>query len=72
VAVAALVSFKTRSNLVRLLREISWTTLALVAGLFVMLDAAKTVGATKSTEAWLRGAETPISPPSWSAWRTIS
>jgi arsenical pump membrane protein len=64
VVVAVLVSFKTRSNPVPLLREISWTTLALVAGLFVMVDAVETVGATKYTEAWLRWAETLAAPMS--------
>ncbi len=64
VVVAALVSFKTRSNPVPLLREISWTTLALVAGLFVMVDAVETIGAMKYTEAWLSWAETLAAPMS--------
>ncbi len=62
--VAALVSLKARNNPMPLLREISWTTLALVAGLFVMVDAVETIGATKYTEAWLRWTETLAAPMS--------
>jgi arsenical pump membrane protein len=43
--VAAAVSFAARRNPVPLFREISWSTLALVAGLFVLVEAAETIGA---------------------------
>jgi arsenical pump membrane protein len=52
-AITAAVSIKARSNPLRLAREISWGTLALVAGLFIMVDAVESVGALKLTEAWL-------------------
>jgi arsenical pump membrane protein len=56
-AITAAVSIKARSNPLRLAREISWGTLALVAGLFIMVDAVESVGALKLTEAWLLWAE---------------
>ncbi len=52
-AITAAVSIKSRSNPVRLAREISWGTLALVAGLFVMVDAVESIGALKLTQTWL-------------------
>jgi arsenical pump membrane protein len=51
------VSLLARSNPVPLLREISWSTLVLVAGLFVMVDAAESIGAMRVTESWLAWAE---------------
>ena len=56
--ITAIVSVMTRSNPVRLVREISWSTLVLVAGLFVLVDAAETIGAMKVTQAWLEWATT--------------
>lgn len=52
-AVTALVSLKTRTNPLQLFREISWSTLALVAGLFVMVDAVETIGAMDLSRRWL-------------------
>jgi arsenical pump membrane protein len=57
VAIAAAVSVKARANPVKLLREVSWATLALVAGLFVMVDAVESLGALGWTAAWLHSAE---------------
>lgn len=37
----------------KLAREISWGTLVLVAGLFVMVDAVESLGLLKVTERWL-------------------
>jgi arsenical pump membrane protein len=57
-AVTAVVSIKARSNPTQLVKEISWGTLALVAGLFIMVDAVESVGALRYTEAalqWARG-----------------
>jgi len=51
--VTAIVSFKSRSNPLPLVREISWSTLALVAGLFILVDAVESIGAMKQTQAWL-------------------
>lgn len=55
--VTAVVSTKARSNPLRLAKEISWGTLALVAGLFIMVDAVEGLGALKHTTAALQGAE---------------
>jgi arsenical pump membrane protein len=49
-AVTAVVSLRTRSNPIRLAKEISWGTLALVAGLFIMVDALESIGALNLTE----------------------
>ncbi len=52
-AMTAAVSIKARSNPKQLAKEISWATLLLVAGLFVMVDAVESQGALKLTQAWL-------------------
>jgi arsenical pump membrane protein len=51
--ITAVVSIKAKSNPLHLAREISWTTLLLVAGLFVMVDAVESQGALKLTQQWL-------------------
>jgi arsenical pump membrane protein len=51
--ITALVSIRYRSNPLQLAREISWGTLLLVAGLFVMVDAIESQGALKLTLQWL-------------------
>jgi arsenical pump membrane protein len=51
--ITAVVSVKSRSNPIALAREISWGTLLLVAGLFVMVDAVESQGALKLTQQWL-------------------
>jgi len=56
-AVTAVVALKTRRSPLPLFREISWSTLALVAGLFVMVDALNSVGALSRTQEWLIWAE---------------
>ncbi len=56
-AITAAVSIKARSNPLGLAREISWSTLALVVGLFVMVDAMESIGALQYTQAWLRSAQ---------------
>ena len=60
-AVTAAVSIKARSNPVKLarqiIREISWATIALVACLFILVDAVESVGALKVTQGWLGAAE---------------
>jgi arsenical pump membrane protein len=53
VAVAAAVSVKARRSPVTLLRGVSWSTLVLVAGLFVMVDAVESQGALQVTQRWL-------------------
>lgn len=56
-AITAVVSVRARSNPTGLAREISWETLALVAGLFVMVDAMESIGAMQLTKQWLAWAE---------------
>jgi arsenical pump membrane protein len=56
-AVTAVASAKAKSNPLKLLREISWSTILLVAGLFVMVDAVESQGALRLTQAWLEGAQ---------------
>jgi arsenical pump membrane protein len=56
-AITAAVSIKARSNPLGLAREIGWSTLALVVGLFVMVDAIESIGALQYTQAWLRSAQ---------------
>jgi arsenical pump membrane protein len=51
--ITAVVSIKARSNPINLAREISWATLLLVAGLFVMVDAVESQGALSLTQQWL-------------------
>jgi len=51
--ITAIVCIKERTNPVYFAREISWETLALVAGLFVMVDAIESVGAMRYTSEWL-------------------
>jgi arsenical pump membrane protein len=50
-AITAVVCIKARSNPWSLMKEISWATIALVAGLFIMVEAVQTVGALKLTQA---------------------
>ena len=52
-AITALVSIKAMRNPISLGREISWGTLLLVAGLFVMVDAVESQGALNLTRQWL-------------------
>jgi arsenical pump membrane protein len=56
-AITAVVSIKARSNPIGLAKEISWGTFALVAGLFIMVDAVRSIGALRLTTAALRWAE---------------
>ncbi len=56
-AVTAAVCLKARANPLKLAREVSWATLALVAGLFVLVDAIESVGALYLTQDALRWAQ---------------
>jgi arsenical pump membrane protein len=51
--ITAIVSIRAKSNPMILGREISWSTLVLVAGLFVMVDAVESQGALTLTQRWL-------------------
>ena len=55
--ITAVVCIKSRSNPLGLAKEISWPTLALVAGLFIMVDAIESIGALKYTQDALRWAQ---------------
>ncbi len=55
--ITAVVSVAERRSPVGLVREISWSTLALVAGLFVLVDAVESIGALKGTAAALTWSE---------------
>src|SRR5580704_4144404 len=55
--ITAVVCIKARSNPWSLLKEISWATIALVAGLFIMVDAVESIGALKLTQAALQGVQ---------------
>jgi arsenical pump membrane protein len=55
--ITAVVLVKARNNPVKLFREISWETLVLVVGLFVMVDAMESIGAMRVTQKWLLWAE---------------
>jgi arsenical pump membrane protein len=56
-AITAAVSIKTKSNPLRLAREISWGTIGLVAGLFILVDAVESIGALNLTQTWLEWAQ---------------
>jgi arsenical pump membrane protein len=53
-AITSVVCIKARSNPWSLLKEISWATIALVAGLFILVDAVQSIGALKLTQAALQ------------------
>src|SRR5579862_7210372 len=55
--ITAVVSIKARCNPLTLAREISFATLALVAGLFVMVDAMESLGVMQQTTKWLTWAQ---------------
>ena len=57
VVIALVVSVKAKQNPAKLLKEVSWATLALVAGLFIMVDAVESQGALQLTQAWLHAGE---------------
>lgn len=56
-AITAVVSLKEKSNPLKLAREISWPTLLLVAGLFIMVNALEGLGALRYTQAALAWAQ---------------
>jgi arsenical pump membrane protein len=55
--ISAAISFRARSSPMKLARAISWETLALVAGLFILVDAVESAGALRLTEAALHAAQ---------------
>lgn len=57
VAITAAISVKARSIPLKLANGISWATIALVAGLFILVDAIESIGALHLTQAALGWAE---------------
>ena len=57
VLITGVVSLKARQSPWKLVKEISWTTLLLVAGLFVLVDAVESQGALTITRGWFQAAE---------------
>ena len=53
IVITAAVCVKEKTNPLPLLREISWETLALVGGLFILVDAMDGIGAMRYTRQWL-------------------
>ncbi len=56
-AITIVVSIRARNNPAKLASKISWGTLALVAGLFIMVDAIESIGALRYTETALGWAQ---------------
>src|SRR5579859_1283378 len=57
VVITAVVCLKEKNNPLPLLREISWETLALVGGLFILVDSIESIGAMRYTQQWLAWAQ---------------
>ncbi len=55
--ITAVVSIKAKQNPWKLAKEISWGTLLLVAGLFILVDAVESQGALQLTQSWLAWAQ---------------
>jgi arsenical pump membrane protein len=55
--VTAVLSIKTGTNPLLFAREISWSTIALVAGLFILVDSVQSIGALVFAQSALRWAE---------------
>ncbi len=55
--ITAVVSVVNKTNPLKLAKEISWGTLVLVAGLFVMVRAAESIGALQLTQHWIGHAQ---------------
>lgn len=61
--ITAVVSIKAQSNPWKLIKEVSWRTIALVAALFVMVNAVENIGALKFTRAAIHWAQALPSAP---------
>jgi arsenical pump membrane protein len=57
IAITLVVCIKARTSPWSLLKEISWGTIALVAGLFIMVDALQSIGALKLAQAVLQAVQ---------------
>jgi len=56
-AITAAASFAAKTNPLKLFREISWSTILLVAGLFILVDAVESQGALRLTQHGLAWAQ---------------
>jgi arsenical pump membrane protein len=56
-AITAVVCLKAKESPWKLAKEISWTTILLVAGLFILVDAVESRGALQLTQSWLAWAQ---------------
>jgi arsenical pump membrane protein len=63
--ITAVVSIKAKLNPWKIAKDISWSTLLLVAGLFILVDAIESNGALRLTQHWL--SQTRSLPPSLGA-----
>jgi arsenical pump membrane protein len=54
IVISTIVVIKARTNPIKLLREVSWSVLPLVAGLFILVEAIDSVGAMKLSAAALQ------------------
>jgi arsenical pump membrane protein len=57
-AITAVASLSAKSNPLKLFREISWSTILLVAGLFILVDTVESQGALKLTQQGLARTQT--------------
>jgi arsenical pump membrane protein len=62
IVITAVVLIHTHSNPVPLLKQISWSTLALVAALFILVEAMQTIGALTFTQHFLLAAQHLAAP----------
>jgi arsenical pump membrane protein len=62
VAITAVLLIRTRSNPVPILKQISWSTIALVAALFILVEAVESIGALNFTQHALLAAQHLVAP----------
>jgi arsenical pump membrane protein len=62
VAITAVLLIRTRSNPVPILKQISWSTIALVAALFILVEAVESIGALNFSQHALLAAQQLVAP----------
>jgi arsenical pump membrane protein len=62
VAITAVLLIRTRSNPVPILKQISWSTIALVAALFILVEAVESIGGLNFTQHALLAAQHLVAP----------
>jgi arsenical pump membrane protein len=62
VAITAVLLIRTRSNPVPILKQISWSTIALVAALFILVEAVESIGGLNFTQHALLAAQQLVAP----------